>query len=135
MCKQALDGRRSYDPSQAAGLSKALMTDVSKRTMNASETHYRALPIHEFTTRYPKPVLETVWRRIKHPTETTKGIIMAQLVYMKEDNSNEEGVVIDTEDSTDEQLEKEYYPMKVIEKVRLPEDCDMMPCDRLLQAV
>ena len=31
--------------SQAAGLSKALMTNVSKSRMNALETHYRALPI------------------------------------------------------------------------------------------
>ena len=35
-------------PSQAASLSNALMTVVSKRTMNATETHYGVLPIPPF---------------------------------------------------------------------------------------
>lgn len=59
---------------------------------------------------------------------------MAQLVYLKDPDSDDEGIVIDTEDATDAKLEEEYTPLKVERKVRLPEDCDEMPTDRLLVA-
>jgi hypothetical protein len=59
---------------------------------------------------------------------------MAQLVYLKDPNGSDEGVVIDSEDSLDSKLEEEYAPLKVVLKFRLPSDIDIMPCDRLLVA-
>jgi hypothetical protein len=59
---------------------------------------------------------------------------MAQLVYMKDPRSDDEGVVIDTEDTSEEKLNEEYAPLKVNQRVRLPDDCSGMPTDRLLVA-
>jgi hypothetical protein len=59
---------------------------------------------------------------------------MAQLVYMKAPHNNEEGIVIDTEDTPDAKLNEEYDPLNVVRKIRLPDDCSEMPCDRLLVA-
>lgn len=63
-----------------------------------------------------------------------KGQVMAQLVYMRVPSGTDEGVVIDTEDTPDDKLNEEYEPYEVQGKVRLPEDCEEMPTDRLLVA-
>jgi hypothetical protein len=57
---------------------------------------------------------------------------MAKLVYLKDPGSQEEGIVIDSDDMSEAELEKEYQPFKVETTARIEGNVDVMPTDRLL---
>jgi len=56
---------------------------------------------------------------------------MARLVYFRNEDSSEEGVVIDTANMSSENLEKEFG-MPVNEILELDSPCHGWPTDRLL---
>jgi hypothetical protein len=57
---------------------------------------------------------------------------MARLIYFRNEESSEEGVVIETDDKKDNKKLAEEYGMPVQEIVDLDSPCSDWPVDRLL---